>query len=127
MGHKRSRNHYPRLSEAVLNLLALHSLRAIARKSATWRNGAAVSWVFDVHVDKPTIPFQRAVFSGRHNDTLEAWIKQVERYTTERVLFFQGMDWGQTEARVVTWLDESGELGHVDFKTLHGTYSSKSK
>lgn len=120
---------YPRLSNAVLNLLALHSLKAVARKSPVWINGARTGWVFDVYVDKPQSPHPQrppAIFGAMANDSLETWIKQVERHTATQV-FFEGVDWGSTETRVMTWMDESGELGHVDLKTLYGTYGSKSK
>lgn len=133
MGHKRTRNHYPRLPDAVQNLLALHSLRAIAHKEPQWDRGACTGWTFDVIRDDGKAIFvagrrqQPMLFQLRGNEPLETWIKEVERWTTERVEFFQGMDWGQTEARDLTWLDESGELEDVDFETLHGTYSSKSK
>lgn len=94
-GNKRKRNHYPRLPDAVLNLLALHSLRAVPMKEQEFGRGAALGWMYNVIPDRPATPADSnakldrlfvdgrvaghpVIFKLRTNAPLEAWIKEVE-------------------------------------------------
>lgn len=81
MGHKRTRNRYPRLPDAVQNLLALHSLVAVPRKGREWHNGAALCWMFDVFPEKVPLGKRReAIFQGRATDSLGQWVDSVDSY-----------------------------------------------
>lgn len=76
MGHKRTRNHYPRLPEAVQNLLALHSLSAVPVKQR-WASGASRGWVWNVFSNSYTL---QPVFSAGTTDSLQSWIEKVDKY-----------------------------------------------
>lgn len=125
MGSKRTRNRYPRLPESVTNLLALHGLRAVPEKIRTWRNGAAVSWGFNIVPDKPAPPAGafgrhvngwRPLFQGRSGDSLNDWMARVQRYENSGIgtfieySDFGNIDFGSNASAQSIWMDEVGKL-----------------
>lgn len=98
MSRKRGRNKYPKLPEAVANLLALHGLRGVPVKER-WAGGAFRGWVIKVVPDRPCPQPQKdglrvrelmgfdhpiagwyPIFEGLSGDSLEKWMQRVESW-----------------------------------------------
>lgn len=77
MGNKRNRNHYPRLPDAVLNLLALHSLEAWPAKYRTSPRGAK-SWAWRVTKVGDDHITSRALWAVQGSRDLDFWMQQVD-------------------------------------------------
>lgn len=143
MSSKRERNRYPKLPQAVENLLALHGLRAVPMKQREWRNGASVGWRFNVVPDKPApkgktaamyahIGGHRPVFTGKSDDSLELWLDKVKGYENGRGVSFpdfeiysnmtrhlNAIDWcGVKDEASFSYIDELGDP--IDVRPLPG-------
>ena len=96
-----SRQKYPRLPDAVANLLVLHGLRATITKDRQWINGARLGWVFNVYVDKPAVHL-KPVFSIKANEELDEWVRLVRMYTEGAKEPFD-VDFETIEKRILSW------------------------
>lgn len=83
---RKSKNYYPRLPDAVLNLLALHGLRATAvRREYLTIPGrrARRSYKFEISLDKPGAV--KTLFTCYDtNCSLEIWIDAIARYGEDK-------------------------------------------
>jgi|SRR6185312_5354640 len=78
-----SHQKYPRLPDAVANLLTLHGMRADIVKDPVWSVAVRSGWAFHVYVDQPSSVAREPIFTIRANAPLEEWMRVVGMYTED--------------------------------------------